>query len=390
MVWAVVAVAVVSAIAQNYQAKKAAGANQKELDKIKAEWDRLVPPNFDASIMDPPEYIKQLPNLPNFDMSKVTPETYKMVAKYQPDLAPLIREANPTLVKSSKEGEEGRKAQLDALRKLKSVASGGVDPEFAGALDDAARRSQIESQSREGSILQDFARRGMMGSGQELAAKLASQQGAMTENAAASRQAAIESYKNRLQALRDSASLGGQISDSDFSRQAMNAGIINSFNQRLSANAQRNADNNTGIINDAKKSNWEMGQDIANKNTTLTNDTAWKNKLRDDELKKLLYGYSMDQTEYLNNLTGKEYDSRVRERDRQDNLVSAGYNHNVNVINGKAGIGGQQIQMNTQNAQDNNASIAGAAGGATSAIMYSDEEKRRKEERDRKNKGGEY
>jgi len=384
--WPIVAVAVVSAVAQQYQAAKARKASQKELDKIKAEWDKLVPPDFDVSIMDPPEYIKQLPSLPNFDMSKVTPEMYKMVAKYEPKLAPLIREANPTLVKETKEGKEGRQAQLDALKRLKSIASGGVDPEFSAAMDKAAERSQIEGQSREASILQDFARRGMMGSGQELAAKLASQQAAMSEGADRTRDAAVESYRQRLQALRDSASLGGQISDSDFSRQAMNAGIINSFNQRLSQNAQANVNMNTGIMNDASKYNTGVQQDIANMNTGLINDTNWKNKLRDDELKAKLYGYQMDQVGYQNDLIGKEHGHKVDERDRQDKLKEAQYNHELNKIGGKTGTGVQQIQMNTQNAQDNNAAIQGGANAVTAGYIYGDSE----EEKRKKKKGGEY
>jgi hypothetical protein len=370
MVPVIIAVAAVTALAQNYQAEKARGANKAELEKIRKAWDSLVPPDFDVSIMDPPELIRKSPMLPQFNMSKFTPETYNVVGQYAPQLAPLMREADPTLVKNTAEGKEGRQAQLDALKKMKIVANGGVDPLLSGALDQAASRSQIESQSREGSILQDFARRGMMGSGQELAAKLASQQGAMSESANASRQAAIESYKNRLQALRDSASLGGDISRDEFNQQSRNADIINSFNQRLSANAQSNANMNTGILNDAQYKNLMNKQDIANKNTASTNEYDWKGQLRDDELKTKLYGMQVNERDAQNNMIQSKANWEKDERKRQDDIKSAIYNHNVNVTNGKSGLAGNAISMNNQNAADNNQAIQGAGNAATSAIMY--------------------
>ena len=388
MVPVIIAIAVVSAIAQNYQSAKARKANQAELDKIKKAWDSLVPPDFDVSIMDPPELIRKSPMLPQFNMNKFTPESYEVVGKYAPQLAPLMREADPTLVKNTAEGKEGRQAQLDALKKMKMVANGGADPLLSGALDEAANRSQIESQSREGSILQDFARRGMMGSGQELAAKLASQQGAMTESAASSRQAAIESYKNRLQALRDSASLGGDISRDELSQQSRNADIINSFNQRLSANAQSNANMNTGIINDGKYKNLMNEQDVANKNVTSANEYDWKDRLRDDELKSKLYGMQVDERDAQNRMTMSKADWERQERARQDKIKESLYNHNVNVTNGKSGLAGNSINMNNQNAADNNQAIQGVSNAATSGVMYSNNSNKPETEEERKKRLG--
>lgn len=390
----IVFIAAAVALAQAYQTAKTRKANQKELDKLKAAWDSLVPPDFDVSIMDPPDLIRESPMLPQFDMSKFTPETYKVVGQYAPQLAPLIREADPTVVKNTAEGKEGRQAQLDALKKMKMVASGGADPLLSGALDQAANRSQIESQSREGSILQDFARRGMMGSGQELAAKLASQQGAMTESAAASRQAAIESYKNRLQALRDSASLGGDISRDEWNQQSRNADIINSFNQRLSANAQANANMNTGILNDAQYKNLMNEQDVANKNTSSKNEYDWKGKLRDDDIKTKLYGMQVDERKAQNDMTTSRAEWERQEKARQDEIKKALYNHQINVINGKTGLGGQQIAMNTQNTQDTNAQIQGfgnmVAAGSSSGPKKKETETEYEGTNGNKNKYGNY
>ena len=383
----IIAIAAISALAQAYQSAKARKANKEELAKIKAAWDELTPPNFDMSIMDPPELIKSRVDLPNFDMSKFTPEVYETVGKYAPQLAPLIREANPKLVESTAEGKEGRNAQMEALKRLKSQASGAVDPEFSAALDQAGERSQIESQSRSQSIMQDFARRGMSGAGNELAAKLSASQNAMSEGANSSRQAAVESYRQRLQALKDSASLGGQISDSDFSRQSQNAGIINSFNQRLAASQQGNANMNTGILNDASKSNWNNEQDIKNKNTSSNNEFNWKDKLYKNDLKDKLYNHNVDEQGRQNSYIINEANWKKGERDRGDDLEKAKYNAAMNKVNGVAGHAGQSIAMNTSNTQDTNNQIQGGANAATSAAMYyqnqDDEERRRKEKEKR-------
>jgi hypothetical protein len=232
-----------------------------------------------------------------------------------------------------------------------------------------------------------------MGSGMQLAAQLSGQEQAMSDQASASRAAAMESYRNRLQALRDSAGLGGQISDSDWSRQSQNAGIINAFNQRLSQNAQNQANLNTGIMNDGSKFNINLAQDVADKNVDTTNEFGWKNKIRDDGLKDKIYMNEMGQIEYLNNVYDKEHGWKVKERDRQDDIVKSSYNHDLNVLNGQSGLGGQQMQMNTQTAQDTNSGIQGVSNAAASGYMYSqnnDDEEYEQWKKDKaKKKGGE-
>ena len=146
--WPVVAIAAAVALAQMYQSEKARGAEAKRLKQMEEEFKRLVPPNYDLSIMDPPEHIKTAIPEPTFEMGGITPEQFKLIGKYTPEIAPLILEERPELVKETAGMREGRDAQLNALRKLKTVASDRGDPEFLAAMAKAGRESQIQAQSK--------------------------------------------------------------------------------------------------------------------------------------------------------------------------------------------------------------------------------------------------
>ncbi len=112
-------------------------------------------------------------------------------------------------------------------------------------------------------------------------------------------------------------------------------------------------------------------QDIDNKNVSTANEYDWKDRMRDDEIKSKLYGMKVDERDAQNRMTTSEAEWKRQEKARQDKIKESLYNHNVNVNNGKSGLAGQAINMNTQNAADTNAGIQGAGNATTSAIMYS-------------------
>lgn len=375
-----VAISAATALAQDYQRRKAEKASQKELDKIRQMWDSLVPPNLDMSITDPPELIRQMPSLPNFDMSKITPEIYKVVAKYEPQAAEVIKEVAPQVVKASAQGEEGRKAQVEALRKMKQVEElEGKDPEFMSRLDDAAKRSQIEAQSRQASILQDAARRGTMGSGAALAAQLSGQEQAMSEGAAASRQAAVEAYKNHLMAMRESGQMGRQLSQDDLSLQQTNADIINAFNQRTSARAQEQANLATSAYNEANRYNTGMAQDIANRNIDESNKALYQHQQNKNELAGQLYNIGMGQTQYQNQLAQSLADWKSQQKQLGNQNLQQKFANETAIIGGKTGVGNTAINMGQQTAQAKAQAIQGVGDAAQSGAMYYQNQKQKED-----------
>lgn len=278
MIPVVIAMAAISAYEQWQKSEDAKKATQAERDQIKALYDKIQSPNFD----------------PN----SITPAEYAAVREHIPQGAALVQEVAPTIIKQTADMEAGTSAQKSALQRYRDIAANnGEDPQMKALLDVAARKGQIEAQSRQQSVLQDANRRGMLGSGVSLAAQLSGSANAMDRAAAQGNTAAIEAYKGRLDALKNSAQLGGQLYNQNVDLQGKNANIINSFNARTSQNAQNVENLNTNNANTADKFNIENAQQQANLNTGAKNQFAQYNATRNDSNQQKAF---QDQMELAN------------------------------------------------------------------------------------------
>lgn len=132
-----------------------------------------------------------------------------------------------------------RAAQMDALARMqKEGAAGGLTVEDRSALIAAQNANAAKERGAREAILQDAARRGMGGSGTELAAELENQQGAADRNAAVGTQAAADARKRALAAISESGQMAGAVRGQDWgeaSQRAAAQDAINKFNasQRL-------------------------------------------------------------------------------------------------------------------------------------------------------------
>lgn len=262
-----------NALAQAYIANKQMGAERDRLNEIRREFDAIKPPDIDTDIetwaIQNKDSLPQFGDIPSFEF--MTPEQYKVVEKYNPQYAQYIQQQSPELVKRSAVGEEGLKAQRDVLRKIMTTGTLDRDPELEQRFAEADRNAQIGAQSRQQSMMQDFARRGQAGSGLQLAAQLGAGESAMDRSAQQSQQAAAESYRNRLQQLIQGGQLGGQMEQRDLSTQEKNADIINRFNEMTSKNYQNYLNNRADLANKAQLYNIGQAQDTADKNVNLAN-----------------------------------------------------------------------------------------------------------------------
>jgi hypothetical protein len=376
----------VSGLVQLYNSERARGASKARLAQIEAMYNKIIPPDYDLRIQDPPqlheETLKQ-PEFsgsmaaPKFNLEKLTPDQFKQVGQMVPEVAPLIKEVAPQTLQRTDDMNLGRDAQLNALRKFMDIGGGEFDPQYQEAVQRAARQSQTQAQSREESILQDFARRGQGGSGLSLAAQLGASRQAMDSGAMANLSAASEAYRNRLNALSQGAQLGGQISAQDLSMQERNADIINAFNQRMSQTAQAQANQRANVLNQAQQYNLGVSQDLANRNTSNANEFSLQNQQRLDNLAKYGYDVAAKERARLDDLNQQKYQNTVNERNYQNQMALSKYNINsgeidrlnklrqqmfeneMNKSNAKAGIGSQFNAMDIGAAQDRNAAIQG-------------------------------
>lgn len=244
--------AVAGAAANYLEGEKNRKANKQELARIEA----LV-----NAVQDP-----------NFDLRYITPEDFKLVAQYHPQIAAYIGEMAPELVRGlSPEAQQGLDAQMEALAKFRGLATSGEDLQSRILRDRALRDSQIQNQGQQASIVDRFNRRGQGGSAQELVAALLSQQGSNLAGQRSAEDAAMDVYNTKLNAYRDSANLGSNIRGQALDMEIRNANTINNFNNRVTGSLRDWESDRANTLNDAQLKNISAAQRVSDANTSLHN-----------------------------------------------------------------------------------------------------------------------
>lgn len=306
-----VAVNGIASLISLYLQERARGAEEDRINQIREELKAVLPPEYDSALYAPPEVLQNLISDPQFQTKmqdvKFTPQALQLVGEYKPEIAQYIAEKQPELIRDTQTGLEGLSAQREALTKLREIGRTGYDPAMQAKLQLASRQAQAQAQSRQQSLLQDMARRGTLGSG--IGASLQQQAGtAQMENLAnMGQQAAIESYRNQLQSMRDAATLGGTMRGQELDIQSKNAGIINDFNQRATANYQNWLNMKAAQQNEAQLANLQARQDIANRNVEGQNKAQMYN-----------IEQGADAERYRNLLEEKRYATQTEQQARQN------------------------------------------------------------------------
>lgn len=364
---------VVAGIASYYQEQQALGADQAELDKIKAIWKNITPPDYKLDITDPPNLAYNIPE-PAFDFSKLSPEQYQQIGKYKPELTPFVEEKAPELVQKTAAAKTGRQAQLDVLSGLQNVAKSGYDPLLEAKNQQAQRQAQQAAQSRSASVMQDAARRGQLSSPALLAAQI--QSGSSDFDRLQQQQAADlqQAYQNKLSALASAGQAGSQISSQEFGESAKNTDIINQFNAANTDAYRKFLLDRATQGNDAQKYNLGVGQDIANKNVSAANTSAEQQQGRGDDLAVKQYQARLGIGGFNRAGEQLQYQDKTGQQDRNNDLLSRGYTDQISKANGQSGIATQQIGQNNAMASSQGRLYKGIAdqigGGAAAYGTY--------------------
>jgi len=358
----------VGAVMQYYNSEKARGATAERLKQIEKLFDKVKPPNLDIKVYDDPKIAAQIPP-GDYDFSSITPEEYKLVAKIAPEAAPYVAEKAPQIVQASKNAMSGRTAQLEALRRFRSIAEGEDDPQLQQMLMESSRKARGDAQSRQASILQDFQRRGTGGPGAELALQSRGASDAMQTQAMESQGASAEAYRNRLQALSSGAQLGGQVRQSEMGEAKTNADIINDYNQRSSSRYQQYLQARADSIYDARVKEETMKQGIDDANVSGRNKMRVEDLDRQNRLRQQQRGERVDERDYQRGLAGDKM--RVQQQK---------FGNELDVARGKAGIQSQGIDYMRSDARDRNQAIQGVTDTVAAGSMYYDRYNRPKPE----------
>lgn len=172
-----------------------------------------------------------------------------------------------------------KKAQDDALLSLQEI---GQNEGLTNM--DRAQLAQIESQENAASrgqreaIIQNAQARGLGGSGIELLSQMQNQQDAATRKSARDTDVAGMAQARALQALQQAGSLGGQMQQADFGRQAQVAQANDAIAQFNTQTQNQNNAANTLARNQAAAANLAEKQRVADQSTGIRNQQQQANK----------------------------------------------------------------------------------------------------------------
>jgi hypothetical protein len=360
---------VLSSIAQLWNAEKQRGADGRRLAEIERLFNEIRPAGYDIDIIDPPELIMQSIPPTAFDMSDITPQAYAVAAKYIPEVASYIAEQNPQIVRMSAAGQMGRDAQIQALKDIRARTGEVSDAEAQDASAMAMRDAQINAQSRQESVLQDANRRGQLGSGAMLAAQLQGGSDQMERGANLSSQAYLEALRNKLGAIRSEGEMGRQLGNDEFSQSAINADIINKFNQRAATSMNAYNQNAAETINKGRLFNVQNEQNVANQNVGTANDFALKNRMRKDDLMSKNRSELIGEITRGNQVSQQNFGNKITSQNQRNQIESKILADKMDIAGAKAGIGWKGIGYGQQSAQDRNQAIQGFGTGIANTAM---------------------
>lgn len=186
----------------------------------------------------------------------------------------------------------GRDAEIAALKKLQEISdAGGNDAQYQEAIGNATDTINTQLRGQREAIMQDAAQRGTANAGTTLAAKLSGISDATRGANQAGVSAAADAEKRALEALSQSATIGGTVTAQDYAEEAAKASAIDAINKYNAQNAQSVESSNVAAKNAAQAANVAAAQSVSDKNVSEANtkakyDATIPQQIYEDELAK--------------------------------------------------------------------------------------------------------
>lgn len=224
-------------------------------------------------------------DIPDIEKQKIALQLPEVVGTLQ---AEQLGQSAVSGISADRQAVEG---QRSALSQLQELANKGFSEEDRAAMRTLSRQVGADEQARQASILNEMAQRGVGGSGQELAARLASSQASTGRAAEASDRLAMNQAEARRAALNQLGQQSSQLRAQDYgekSEAAKARDTINQFNalQRAQTNQynlgqkQSTADQQAAIKNQQEMYNKGLyQQQFQNKLAKATGQQAAQGNL---------------------------------------------------------------------------------------------------------------
>ena len=216
-------------------------------------------------------------DIPDVEAQRLELALPEFLGEYQPTLEELT-ELGPTAMEQISTDPRLAQAQMQALETLSEIGETGLTPGERAAMRSMQRQVAQQEKARQESILQEMARRGVAGGGQELAARLSSSQAAATRGAEQADRLAMQAQARALQALTGAGQLGGQIRQQEFGEQADVAQAMDAIARWNAANQQQVQSRNVAAQQQAGLRNLSERQRLAEQQAAMRNYQQEANK----------------------------------------------------------------------------------------------------------------
>lgn len=231
----------------------------------------------------------------------------EFMGEYAPGMEDVV-ELGPTAMEGIALDPELRSAQMEALQRLSEVGEAGLTPGDVAAMRSLQRQVSGQEQARQEAILQEMARRGVAGSGQELAARLQSSQSAADRASEEANRMAQMAQARALEGITQAGSLGGRIRSQEFGEQADVASARDAISRFNAANQQSVRQRNVEAQRQAQLRNLQEQQRLSEQQAATKN-------LQQQYNKELIQQRYQNQLDRASGAAG-QYEGIARDRDR--------------------------------------------------------------------------
>lgn len=227
---------------------------------------------------------------PDIDSLKVKLDQYVQQGVMTPEDAQASM-VQYNAMDSATGNDTARGAQMSALQSLQDqIHNGGLT-----AVDQSRIQSTLDTinnnqRGQDQAITEDAHRRGVSGSGLELASRLMNQQSAANTAGRQGMDIAALEQQAKQQAITDAANLGGNIESQTFGEQSTKAAATNAINQFNATNTQQVTMANIAARNAAQATNLAEKQRVSDANTQNEN----QNRIRNTDLIQKNYENQME------------------------------------------------------------------------------------------------
>lgn len=241
---------------------------------------------------------KNLKNV-NFDFKQIPPAQLSLVAEYFPE---LWKEVVPQEVKTVADSPEMRDAQARGVQRMEQISQQGLPTADRLAMNQIQGGIQNAGQASRQNVVSSMARRGQIGTGDELQARLIGNQQAMQTGASLGSDLSRAVLDRSINAGQIAGQQAGQLRAQDVGVQASNANIVNAFNEMIARTRNQASQARAADMSQANLINSGNKQRIYGEtNPMLQNQSQWQNVQNQNDLKQKQYD---DELARLRGLSG--------------------------------------------------------------------------------------